>query len=162
MTEPVYHQISSRREFQDAIRSGLARAAEAGAAEIVLVDPGFEPWPLNERGVIESLSAWAASRRRLLVFGHAFESMSRTQIRFAEWRRSWSHVVQFRSNDELEADSVPTLLFIADVLCVRLLDRDNFRGIVSAKPIDMVECRETIDALLQRSTEAFPVTTLGL
>jgi hypothetical protein len=33
---------------------------------------------------------------------------------------------------------------------------------VSGRATDQVECRETIDALLQRSVEAFPPTTLGL
>jgi hypothetical protein len=41
-------------------------------------------------------------------------------------------------------------------------DRIRYRGTVSNRPVDLTESRETVDALLQRSVEAFPVTTLGL
>lgn len=155
-------QIASRADFHDALRAGLAQAAQSGAAEICLVDPTFNDWPLNERAIVESLSAWASSRHKLLVIAHSFDDVARRAPRFAEWRRRWSHIIQCRSSDELEADEVPTLLFIPGLVCVRLLDRVHYRGTVSCRPSDFVECRESIDALLQRSAEAFPVTTLGL
>ena len=154
--------IASRADFHNAIRAAFAQAAEAGAAEIVLTDPTFADWPLGERAVIESLSSWVESSRRLTLLAYSFEEMARRQLRFVEWRRQWSHVVHCRNDDELEAEQIPTLLFMPGLLCVRLLDRVRHRGTVSARPIDLVECRETVDALLQRSVEAFPVTTLGL
>ena len=39
---------------------------------------------------------------------------------------------------------------------------DHELMVVSNRPVDLTECRESVDALLQRSIEAFPVTTLGL
>jgi hypothetical protein len=45
---------------------------------------------------------------------------------------------------------------------VRLLDRARFRASVSLEPADAVYCREIVDAISQRSSEAFPATTLGL
>ncbi len=79
-----------------------------------------------------------------------------------EWRRQWAHVVSCRHDDELEAEQIPTLVFVPGLVTVRLLDRVHYRGTVSTRPIDEVECREQTDALLQRSAEAYPVTTLGL
>jgi hypothetical protein len=155
-------QIASRKDFHDAVRGALALAAESGASEICLVDSHFNDWPLNERGLVESLSKWASSRRRLFVVAHSFDDVARRAPRFAEWRRQWSHIIVCRSTDELEADQVPTLLFVPGLVCVRLLDRVHYRGTVSCRPSDHVECREAIDALLQRSAEAFPVTMLGL
>lgn len=155
-------QIATRAEFHGAIRAGLALAAEQGASEICLVDPHFEDWPLNDRDVVESLTRWALSRRKLVVFAHDFDEMARRAPRFAAWRRQWSHIVQCRSDPELEASQVPTMLFVPGMIVVRLLDRVRYRGIVSAQTADHVECREAIDALLQRSVEAFPPTTLGL
>ena len=54
------------------------------------------------------------------------------------------------------------LLFVPGLSCVRVLDRIRYRGTVSNRPVDLTESRETVDALLQRSVEAFPATTLGL
>ncbi len=162
MSEEKLTQIATRADFHDAIRAALAMAAEQGASEICLVDPHFEDWPLNDRDVVESLNRWALSRRKLIVFAYDFDEMARRAPRFATWRRQWSHIVQCRSDPELEAGQVPTLLFVPGMISVRLLDPVRYRGTVSARPADHVECRETIDALLQRSVEAFPPTALGL
>lgn len=162
MNADTLTQIASRSEFHDAMREGLALAAEHDASEIYLVAPHFDDWPLNERGVVEALGRWALSRRKLVVFAHNFDELARRAPRFAEWRRQWSHIVQCRSDPELEADQVPTVLFVPGLVAVRLLDRVRYRGTVSGRPADHVECREAIDALLQRSVEAFAPTTLGL
>jgi hypothetical protein len=154
--------ITSRSAFVDAIRAAFALAAQDGAREILIVDPNFADWPLNDRAVVDSLVAWVDSQRTLTVFADSFDEIARRQSRFVEWRRQWAHVVHCRSDPELEAEQVPTILLATDVTCMRLLDRVRYRGTVSNRPVDLTECREAIDALLQRSTEAFPVTTLGL
>ena len=154
--------IGSRNDFHEALRAALTSAATKGAAEISLVDPRFDDWPLNEIAVVETLTQWVSSRRKFVIVAHSFDELARRAPRFAQWRRQWAHVIECRSPDEIEADQVPTLLFVPGIVCVRLLDRVHYRGTVSARPADHVDCRETIDALLQRSTEAFPVTTLGL
>jgi hypothetical protein len=162
MNEDKLSQIGSRKDFHEAIRVALAQAADAGASEICLVDPDFDDWPLNDRAVVQTLARWAASRRRLVLFAHSFDELARSAPRFAEWRRQWSHIVQCRSDPDLEVQQVPSLLLVAGEVAVRLLDPVRYRGVVSGRASDQVECRETIDALLQRSVEAFPPTTLGL
>jgi len=162
MTAEHIVSITSRAEFSDAIRSSFAIAAHEGAPEIVLVDADFADWPLNERAVIESLSAWVDSRRSLLLFGDSFDELARRHSRFVEWRRQWAHAVRCRNDPELEASQLPTLVLVSGVSCVRLVDRAHHRGTVSNRLLDMAECRQAVDALLQRSVEAFPVTTLGL
>ena len=154
--------IASRNEFHEAIRQSLAWAAEAGSPEIFLFDADFADWPLGERAVIESLSSWVHSRRRLTLMACSFDALARRQTRFVEWRRQWAHAVQCRHDEELEAEQIPTLLLAPGVVSIRLVDRVHHRGTLSSRAIDEVECRERIDALLQRSTEAFPATTLGL
>jgi len=154
--------IASRADFLQAVRDALGLAEQSGAREIVLVDRDFADWPLNEPLVIDALSRWIDSSRLLVVFAHSFDEMARRQLRFVEWRRQWAHVVQCRNDPEHEADQIPTLLLVPGRTCVRVLDRVRYRGTVSNRPVDLTESRETIDALLQRSVEAFPVTTLGL
>ena len=162
MTADDIVPIGSRAEFLDAVRTAFTQAEEHGARKIVVVDPNFADWPLNERTVIDSLSRWIDSSRLLVVIAHSFDELARRQLRFVEWRRQWAHVVQCRNDPELEAEQIPTLLLVSGHSCVRVLDRLHYRGTVSNRPVDLTECRETVDALLQRSVEAFPVTTLGL
>jgi hypothetical protein len=162
MNEDNLSQIASRKEFHEAVRAALVQAADAGASEICLVDPDFQDWPLNERAVVETLARWAASQRRLVVFAHSFDALPRSAPRFAEWRRQWSHIVQCRTDPDLEAQQVPSLLLVPGEVAVRLLDPVRHRGVVSGRANDQVQCRESIDALLQRAVEAFPPTTLGL
>jgi hypothetical protein len=162
MTADNIVPIGSRAEFLDAVRNAFLLAEQAGAREIFLVDPNFADWPLNERSVTDSLSRWIDSSRILVVLAHSFDELARRQLRFVEWRRQWAHVVQCRNDPDLEAEQIPTLLLIPGHTCIRILDRVRGRGTVSNRPVDLTECRETVDALLQRSVEAFPVTTLGL
>ena len=162
MTSDHIVPITSRAEFVDAIRASFAIAAHEGAREIVLVDADFADWPINDRAVIESLSGWVDSRRSLLVFGHTFDELARRHPRFVEWRRQWAHAVRCRNDPELEPAQLPTILLVPGITCVRLVDRVHHRGIASNRQVDLAECQEAIDALLQRSVEAFPVTTLGL
>ena len=57
---------------------------------------------------------------------------------------------------------MPTLLLAPGVVTVRLFDREHVRGSVSHDPADAIRARELVDAISQRSSEAFPATTLGL
>lgn len=154
--------IGSRNDFHAAVRAALSRAADAGSAEIVLIDPTFADWPLGERAVVESLARWVGSQRRLTLLAFTFDELARRQLRFVEWRRQWSHVVHCRHDGELEAGQIPALLVVPDLVSVRLVDRVRYRGTASSRPLDLTQARETADALLQRSVEAFPVTPLGL
>ena len=162
MSEESITPIASRAEFLDAVRGAFALAVDTGAREIFLVDPTFADWPLNEREVIDSLWRWVDSSRSLTVLAHSFDEFARRQLRFVEWRRQWAHAVRCRNDPELEAEQIPTLLLVPGALCIRVLDRVRVRGTASNRPVDLTDCRESIDALLQRSVEAFPVTTLGL
>ena len=162
MQADTYTLITTRAEFVAALRDAIEQAEQTGARELFFVDPDFAQWPLNDAAVIETLAQWMATGRKLVVYAAYFDDMARRQLRFVEWRRTWTHAVQCRSDEEIEAENVPTLLLAADQVCVRLVDRVHFRGSASTRVIDLVECREMIDALLQRSSETFPATTLGL
>ncbi len=154
--------IASRADFQNAVRAAFVQAAEQGAPEVFIVDPNFADWPLSEPAVVDTLTRWVDSHRRITVMAHSYDAFARHQVRFVAWRRQWAHVVHCRGDDVLEAEQIPSLMVVPGQVCIRLLDRVRYRGIVSARPIDLTGCRDTIDALLQRSTEAFPVTSLGL
>jgi hypothetical protein len=154
--------ITSRSEFHAAIRGAFESAAKDGSREIWLTDPDFADWPLSETELLANLTAWAQSHRKITLVAESFDEMARRHTRWTAWRRQWSHIVECRTNAELERGQMPTLLLASGLVSVRLLDRVHYRGTVSALAADLVLCKEAVDAVLQRSAEAFPVTTLGL
>ena len=154
--------ITSRSEFHAALHSALAEAAAVGCREIWLCDENFADWPLGERAVVESFSQWAGSHRRLTLIARSFDEVARLHSRWNEWRRQWAHIVHCRSNVELESGQMPSVLFATGLLSVSLVDPVRYRGRFSHDAADGVRCRELIDAVLQRSEEAYPVTTTGL
>ncbi|CAN5326097.1 hypothetical protein BH11PSE9_BH11PSE9_33940 [soil metagenome] len=154
--------VGSRSEFHAAIRSAFAEAARVGCRELWLCDTDFADWPLGERAVIASLTEWAASHRRLTLLANHFDDVVRRHARWVEWRRSWSHLVHCRTNTDLESDKMPSLLLASGLVSVRLIDPAHHRGVVSQEAADGLRCREIVDAVLQRSEEAFSATTTGL
>ena len=163
MTEPN-SLITTRNEYLDALRFAFAEvaSASAGAREIWLCDEDYADWPLGELAVIEQLTAWAASNRRLTLLARHFDEVARRHPRWVEWRRNWSHIISCRTNSELAAGEMPTLFLATGTLSVRLSDVVHHRGRLSREKGEEIRCRELLDAVLQRSEEAFPATTTGL
>jgi hypothetical protein len=153
--------FESRGAFQQALRDGFAEVAAHGGRELWLCDRDFADWPLGERAVVESLAQWAYAHRKLVVLAARFDEVVRRHARWLEWRVHWSHIVECRTVHEDEAPQMPSLLFAPSCIGVRRLD-ELYRGRVYREGADLARCQEWVDAIAQRSTEAFPVTTLGL
>lgn len=154
--------ITTRGEFHAALRSAFADAARLGCRELWLCDDNFVDWPLGERAVVEQLTQWAASSRKLTLLARHFDEVSRRHARWVEWRRNWSHIVSCRTNTELATGEFPTIFLATGTLSVRLSDAVHHRGRLSHERADEIRCKEQIDAVLQRSEEAFPASTTGL
>ncbi len=161
-TPPQYTLIASHSEFHAAVHAAFAEAAALGCREIWLSDIDYANWPLNEPALIDNLTQWAKSHRKLTLLAQHFDEFARRHARWVAWRRHWSHVVECRANVELEAGRMPTMLLAPGLVTVRLVDPIRYRGSVSRSAADAIHARELIDAVLQRSEEAFPVTSLGL
>ena len=154
--------FAGRHEFHAVVRATLAEAAASGWRELWLCDPDFANWPLGERGVVDSLTQWAGTQRRLTILALRFDEILRRHPRWVHWRRAWAHIVHCRALHDLHAENVPVVLHAPGALTLRLLDSLRYRGLVSRDAIDGLRAREQFDAILQRSTEAFAATTLGL
>ena len=160
-TEPA-PLITSRAEFHAALRQAFETLATAGAREVWLCDEDFADWPLGERAIVELLTRWAASNRKLTLLARSFDEVARRHPRWVEWRRSWSHIVSCRANTEMASGEFPTLLLGIGTVSLRLSDTVHPRGRLSHEKADEIRCKEQIDAVMQRSEEAFPATTTGL
>jgi len=154
--------ITSRAEFHAALRYAFETLASAGAREVWLSDEDFADWPLGERATVGLLQQWAASSRKLTLVARHFDEVARRHPRWVEWRRNWAHIVSCRTNKELATGEFPTVLLGLGAVSVRLSDNVHHRGRLSHDRADEIRCREQIDAVLQRSEEAFPATTTGL
>ncbi|MBW8830622.1 MAG: hypothetical protein JF606_14545 [Burkholderiales bacterium] len=162
MTDPQPSLIATRLEFQEALRAAFIECARIGSREIWMCDEDFADWPLNDGALIDALTQWAMPHRKLTVLARDYDEMLRKHPRWVEWRRTWSHVVECRAQEEAENRELPTLLLAPSLVCVRLFDRIHFRGSVSRDTGDILRNRELIDAVSQRSVESFPASTLGL
>ena len=154
----------SRAEFHDGDpRRRSRRPRDAGAREICLVDADFADWPLNERAVVETLSRWAASHRKLRAV--------RAQLRRAAARRRRASSSGAGSG-RTSCSAAPTRssrrsrcrpccwcrarsrcgCSTRSATAARVSGRAGRPGPSAGKPID---------ALLQRSVEAFPADDPG-
>lgn len=159
---PISRIVTSRGEFHDALREAFAYVADKGCREFFIADPTFADWPLGERAVLESLTRWAYAHRKVTVLAENFDEFARRHVRWVEWRRQWSHVVECRQVAESDVGEMSGLFLAPELLTLRVLDPVHYRASVSFDPADALRTRDQLDALLQRSEEAFPVTTLGL
>jgi hypothetical protein len=129
---------------------------------LFLFDPDFADWPLSDARVLEDLTRWAKSHRKLTMVARSYDMVVRKHARFVDWRRTFAHVIDCREPDEGDAEKMPSLLLAPGILLLRRIDLHNWRASVSTDPADGIAWRDGIDAVLQRSSEAFPATSLGL
>jgi hypothetical protein len=159
--------FAGRAEFLRAVQETLGWAAEQGCRELHAWDASFVDWPLSEAQVLASLATWARAGRQLHLLALQYEDIVRRHPQFVRWRRDYAHCVTARAVEpELRLEAAPESLLMAvgadGALTLRLFDRHLWRGEVSREPGDRVRSMEWFDVAAQRSSEAFPPTTLGL
>lgn len=160
--DPGRRVFDSRDALLDAWHTTMDVVAARGGRELFLCDASHRLWPLGDRHTLARLSAWALPHRRLIVLAAQFDELARLHPAWVAWRRQWSHVVQCRQVDEADVADMPTMALAPGVVGLRVRDGGRGRGRLSTERDDLVRDRDDLDAFLQRSTEAFPVTTLGL
>lgn len=153
--------FDGRTAFHAQLRTALDMAAQKGWRELVFSDQTFADWPLGERTSIERLNAWASSGRTLLLLAGSFAVFERDHMRFVEWRRTWSHIVDCRACSGAGTPHVPSAIWSPSWQMHRV-DIERSRGVSGRDPERRRALREQIDECLRRGRPAFPATTLGL
>ena len=155
--------ITSRAEFQAALRWGFAQAIAGGARQIVAVDRDFVEWPFEDPGLQSELAAWLRlPERRLVLLATSYDELVRRQPRFVAWRTLWSHAIRAGSPPASDTVELPGLLFDDRDVIVHLIDPGHWHGRAALDARAARSWRDRIDALLQRSETAFAVNQLGL
>ena len=154
--------VDSRSSFSDAIVWGVAQALHTDARRLLWVDPDFAAWPLDDPALHTLLTRFLRRpQRRLQCLAAHFDEMPRRHPRFTRWRRDWAHALQPQAAPEAQANRLPTLLLDDRGTVVRLLDRSRWKGRAGTDPLDARGTWHALDALLQQSEPAWPVTLLG-
>lgn len=162
-TEPTLHEgaFEGREAFANIVRDALACAAREGWSEIILSDPGFLDWPLGERAVAESLQAWSKTGRRCVLLARRYDDVLRQHARFVTWRRTWSHIIEARGCPSADEVELPSLI-LTPGWAMHRKDVERCTGHCGSEPGRRLRLRETMKEWLQKSSPAFPATTLGL
>lgn len=154
--------IDTRPAFVAAFHDAVQAALRQRARQMYWVDGDFADWPLDDPLALQSLTDWLRLPQRQLLLLSAQPEALRPRARFMDVYRPWSHAVGVREPAPEDAAELPCLLLVEGVSSMQVLDKRHWRGGVSSTPADLHACRERIEALLQRSSAALPVTTLGL
>jgi hypothetical protein len=155
--------IGSRSEFRQAVLDALAAAVDRRARSMWWMDATFEHWPLDEPALIHLVDRWVhLPQRRLLLFAADFDVLARTHSRFVHWRRHWTHCVMGRKPVDLEPASIETMLVTDAGTLVALQDPQRFLGARTQGGLDVGQAMMRIDAISQRSEEAFTTVVLGI
>ncbi len=153
--------FDGRSAFQQLVRDALATAAREGWRSITLVDASFDDWPLGERAVIESLSAWSQTGRSFTILAKRFNTLLAKHHRFVTWRGQWSHIIDARGVPSADAESFPSAIYSPGWV-LRRLDPVRSKGVAGVDAQRRVLLREEINEWLGKSSPAFAATTLGL
>jgi hypothetical protein len=155
--------IESRADFVAAVHDTVSLALARATRRMVWVDADFAEWPLDDPALLQALTDWVRlPQRQLVLLAAGYDDLRRRRARFTAWVRLWSHAVISCSPSQDDVAELPCVLLAEGAGLVHLLDPVHWRGWASSDAVQQREWRDRIDAFLQRSTPAFPVTTLGL
>lgn len=154
-------RFSGREAFAQLVREALGRAAQEGWRELILSDASFADWPLRERSVIESLQAWSASGRHLVMLATRYDEVLRLHPRFVAWRKTWDHIVEGRVSRVAVPADFPSAIWSAGWFMHRL-DPQRSIGICGYDHERGVQLKEFLDEVIRNSAPGFPASTLGL
>jgi hypothetical protein len=150
-----------REAFQQLVRDALAAAASEGWREIVLCDPDFADWPLNERAVAQSLQDWSQTGRKCILLARRWDDVIRRHARFVTWRRTWTHIIDARGCPYADPLELPSAIWTPAWVMERR-DLERCGGYSGSEPDRRLVLRERLNEWLGKSSPAFPATTLGL
>jgi hypothetical protein len=156
------HEIDSLASFGAAVVDAAEAAVAQRCRRLLLVDPRFDDWPLEDPRLIEALTAFVKlPERRVVLLGEGFDGVTRSCPRFVAWRQVWSHAIDaLRPADD--GVHLPTVLLADRSIAVQVFDRVHWLGRVLVGEPGVHRLGGEIDALAQRSEPTFGVRKLGL
>lgn len=160
---PPMRPIESRAQFAAAVHEVLDQALTRRSRRMLWVDADFAEWPLDDPALLQRLTAWVQlPQRQLVLLAVRYDELGRRCARFVAWYRMWAHVASAFSPAVDDVADLPCALLADGAALVHLLDAQRWRGWATSDVSLQRLWRDRLDAVLQRSEQAFPATTLGL
>lgn len=121
-------EFDSLAGFGAAVVDAAAAAVEQRCRRLLMVDPRFDDWPLEDPRLTEALTAFVRlPERRVVLLGEHFDGVARSCPRFVAWRQVWSHAVDaLRPADD--GVHLPTVLLADRNIAVQVHDRVRWLG----------------------------------
>jgi hypothetical protein len=164
-------KFEGRTAFVANLRQALMQACAADARDMYCFDESLVDWPWSDAELLAALTTWAKPIRRLHLLAAQFEDLRQRHPRFVRWRGNWGHCVRALAYtpDALAATgscggalSFFTAAGVEQAPSLSLFDKKLWRSTISTETNDALQKSQWFDALAQRSSESFAVTTLGL
>ena len=148
-------------EFAQQVRNMIHVAAHEQWPRMVWSDVNFEEWPLREKAVVDALNAWAGPGRQLTMLAKRYNQVPLLHPRFAQWRGTWSHLVDCRVVKHLDDSEIPSAV-LGPEWFIHRRDMTRSVGICSQEVRSRIELTELLEECRRQSSPGFPATTLGL
>lgn len=155
--------IDSRGEFVAAVHDAVDQAVARAARHMLWVDPDFSGWPLDDPALLQRLTDWLRlPQRQLQLLASDYDDIRRRRARFVSWYKLWSHAISAFNPAQDDVAELPCVLLARGTVLVHLQDPVHWRGWAVHDAAQRRQWHDRLDAILQRSEQAFPATTLGL
>lgn len=154
-------RLQGREAWAQALAAVLELALAERVRQMAWCDPDFADWPLGERVLTESLHAWSRAGGQLSLLALDYRTLRERHARFVTWRTQWSHRVDARAAPRELREGFPTLVCLPGWAMSRSPSRPPV-VLASAEPARVQGLTLAWQGLWERSSAAFPATTLGL
>lgn len=154
-------RFDGRLAWSHLLHQALDLALRDRVHHLIWCDPDFVDWPLGERAFNDKLHAWAHAGGQLSLLALDYRRLVQRHARFVQWRTTWLHRVEARAAPRELQEGFPTLVCHSGWGAQRTATSQP-AVLAFTEPARVQGLVLQWQTLWERSSTAFPATTLGL
>ena len=160
---PAVGAFIGRQAFAEALRGLIVGAIPRGVRRLRWASADPRCWPWEQPELLDALTRWVREPgRRVEWVGLDFEPLRTVAPRLTRWRATWDHRISCHAVADATELGGRECLLLDQVACLEWLDARQGRAHFSDEVAQIQQSNQWFDAVLQRSSVTFPVTTLGI
>jgi hypothetical protein len=154
---------SGRAAWADAVARLVDGLDAARVTRLCWVTQDPLSWPWERPQLLDRLAQWARpAGRQWTWLGGDFEPLRHGAPRLTRWRSTWDHRLQCLAVEEAQLLEGREWLLAPRLGLIERWPGASFEGRISTDPRELVLAGRWFDAVSQRASVTFPVTTLGI
>ncbi|MBQ0931908.1 hypothetical protein [Ideonella alba] len=154
---------TGREAWADAVARLVDGLEAARVTRLCWITQDPLSWPWEQAELLERLARWARpAGRQWLWLGTDFEPVRHGAPRLMRWRATWDHRVQCLAVEEARLLEGRECLLAQGLGLIERVPGPQVQGRICTDPRELVLNARWIDAVSQRATVTFPVTTIGI